>query len=118
MTKASAKTRDLGKATPWLGGKHLVDLAPRVVEELGDLATLLVIAGGEHLADRMVELNQGPLEQHDLGVGTRLHLVPGRRSLALGDGLPAGVREREAALAVDLLARDQPLVLEQLEGGV
>src|SRR4051794_10207335 len=97
-------------------GEDRVDLAARLVEQLGDLLALVLVAGladlfdgGEELADRVAQ-----------GV------VPAGRALA--DGVPrsdlvglllalgaARVGEREAALAVGVLAADQPLVLEQLE---
>ena len=100
-------------------GEDRVDLAAGLVEQLADPALLAFVGSVEDLADRVVQLADRFAQVNLLRVGLGADRVPG--SLLAGSGLAlglAGVGEREAALAVDLDAVDQALVLEQLQGRV
>src|SRR6185312_8883839 len=87
---------------------------------LARLGALRLVADLEHLGDRdrnlLHDLHDGACVVGDV-VG---HLLPRRRLVgaALLDQLAAGVGEVQQLAAVDLLGAHEPLVLQQLEGGV
>src|SRR5579884_3499437 len=102
-------------------GQDRVDLASRLVEDRDRALHLLLRPGVRHLHGRGRQLEGGPAQTAERLFVLGGDLFPGRRLAVLSHGLypgPSRLGERVDAPALDLLAGDQPLVLEQLERGV
>src|SRR5262249_28339213 len=88
-----------------------------VLQDLRRLLQLLVVVGAGHLLGGTHQ-PEHLLASLEAG-GILIALLPGPTAFApLRRSLLAGLSERIDLAALDLLRRDQPLVLEQLERGV